>query len=160
MTDAAMSYRHGHCWKRVLADRGAGQISIKPHCPCTNSKVERFNRTVWTKWAYRQPFLSNNARRDALVEWLDFYSDRRPPPGHQRPDPRRPTANDLTGQYINVVVMDGFAGFRTAITEQLLTRSRSCTRSTSGARRGRPLSLPTARPLPHPRRPGPLRECA
>lgn len=56
MTDNAFSYRHGNAWKALLADRGTRQIVIKPHCPWTNGKVERFNRTLRTEWAYKQPF--------------------------------------------------------------------------------------------------------
>ncbi len=51
---------------------------IKPHCPWTNGKVERFNRTLQSEWAYRQPFLSNQQRRDALTTWLVEYNHHRP----------------------------------------------------------------------------------
>ena len=44
-----------------MAALGAEQRFIKPHCPWTNGKVERFNRTLQTEWAYRQPFTSNTA---------------------------------------------------------------------------------------------------
>jgi len=27
----------------------------KPGCPWTNGKAERFNRTLQSEWAYRQP---------------------------------------------------------------------------------------------------------
>ena len=53
MTDNAWAYRHS---KDVRACRGLGitQKFIKPHCPWQNGKVERFNRTLATEWAYRQ----------------------------------------------------------------------------------------------------------
>jgi transposase InsO family protein len=31
---------------------------IRPHCPWQNGKVERYNRTLQTEWAYRQVFKS------------------------------------------------------------------------------------------------------
>lgn len=30
----------------------AGQRFIKPHCPWSNGKMERYNRTLATEWAY------------------------------------------------------------------------------------------------------------
>ena len=35
---------------------GAKHKFIRPHCPWQNGKVERFNRTLQTEWAYRQVF--------------------------------------------------------------------------------------------------------
>lgn len=48
-----------------------------PHCPWQNGKVERFNRTLQTEWAYRQVFTSNDERRAALPHFLDDYNHRR-----------------------------------------------------------------------------------
>ena len=50
---------------------------IRPHCPWTNGKVERFNRTLQTEWAYRRSFTSNAARTAALAPWLEHYNTRR-----------------------------------------------------------------------------------
>ena len=47
---------------------------IKPHCPWQNGKVERFNRTLQTEWAYRQVFTTNDERTAALAPWLDYYN--------------------------------------------------------------------------------------
>ena len=78
MTDNAFAYRHGHSWKQLLADRGIRHIFIKPHCPWTNGKVERFNRTLQVEWAYRRPWTSNEQRRRGLSRWLQHYNHRRP----------------------------------------------------------------------------------
>ena len=77
MTDNAMSYRHGNAWKAVLAARGVRQLFIKPHCPWTNGKVERFNRTLQVEWAYAQPWTSNKQRKQALSRWLQHYNHKR-----------------------------------------------------------------------------------
>jgi len=53
---------------------GATDKFIKPHCPWQNGKVERFNRTLATEWAYRQIFTSNDERAAALAPWLDYYN--------------------------------------------------------------------------------------
>jgi transposase InsO family protein len=75
MTDNAWAYK----WslRQVVARLGARQVFIKPHCPWQNGKVERFNRTLQTEWAYKQVFLSNNERQAALAPWLEHYNTRR-----------------------------------------------------------------------------------
>ena len=75
MTDNAWAYK----WslRQVVADLGARQIFIKPHCPWQNGKVERLNRTLLTEWAYRQVFTSNDERAAALAPWLDYYNTQR-----------------------------------------------------------------------------------
>ena len=72
LTDNAWAYR----WslRKVCADHGIRQKFIRPHCPWQNGKVERLNRTLATEWAYRHPFTSNQARRDALAAWLEHYN--------------------------------------------------------------------------------------
>lgn len=75
MTDNAWAYR----WslREIVAVIGARQIFIRPHCPWQNGKVERYNRTLQTEWAYRQVFDSNDARQTALAPWLNHYNNQR-----------------------------------------------------------------------------------
>ncbi len=77
MTDNAWNYTHSNELAAALADLGARHILIKPHCPWQNGKVERFNRTLQTEWAYRQAFASNDERTAALQPWLEDYNLRR-----------------------------------------------------------------------------------
>ena len=77
ITDNAWTYRKSAAFRRAVAALGAEQRFIRPHCPWTNGKVERFNRTLQTEWAYRQVFTSNTERADALAPWLTFYNTRR-----------------------------------------------------------------------------------
>jgi len=72
-----MAYRQSNAFKEAVAAIGAQQRFIKSHCPWTNGKVERFNLTLQTEWAYRQPFISNSERADALAPWLDHYNHER-----------------------------------------------------------------------------------
>ncbi len=65
MTDNAFAYRFS--LHAVIAELGAKQVFIRPHCPWQNGKVERFNRTLQTEWAYRRPFTSNAERAAALA---------------------------------------------------------------------------------------------
>lgn len=75
MTDNAWAYR----WslREVVARLGARQVFIKPHCPWQNGKVERFNRTLQTEWAYRQVFFSNTDRTAALAPFIEVYNTQR-----------------------------------------------------------------------------------
>lgn len=77
MSDNHWSYAHSHDVAQVLGQRGIKHIFIRPHCPWQNGKVERFNRTLQTEWAYRQPFRSNQERADALAPWLEHYNTER-----------------------------------------------------------------------------------
>lgn len=77
ITDNAWTYRKSAAFRQAIADLGAEQRFIRPHCPWTNGKVERFNRTPQTEWAYHQVFTSNTERAHALAPWLTFYNTRR-----------------------------------------------------------------------------------
>ncbi|TFD68569.1 transposase [Cryobacterium gelidum] len=54
LSDNAFAYRKSRVFKDAVTTLGAQQRFIKPHCPLTNGKVERFNRTLQAEWAYRQ----------------------------------------------------------------------------------------------------------
>ncbi len=75
LTDNAWAYRHS--LRSVCEAHGIVQRFIRPHCPWQNGKVERFNRTLQTEWAYRQVFSTNDARTAALDPWLEYYNTRR-----------------------------------------------------------------------------------
>ena len=74
ITDNAFAYRHSTAFRGVTEAHGITQKFIRPHCPWTNGKVERLNRTLATEWAYARPFTSNAERRAALPAWLDYYN--------------------------------------------------------------------------------------
>jgi transposase InsO family protein len=77
LTDNAMSYRHGHAWAAVCGALQLKRRFIKPFCPWTNGKAERFNRTLLTDWAYARPWTSNTQRTDAFDAFLERYNTRR-----------------------------------------------------------------------------------
>ena len=77
LTDNAFAYRHSVAFQDAVRVMGARQRFIKPHCPWQNGKVERFNRTLQSEWAYRQPFTSNTERAAALDPWLHHYNTER-----------------------------------------------------------------------------------
>lgn len=75
ITDNAWAYRYS--LRQVCAAHGIQQKFIRPHCPWQNGKVERFNRTLATEWAYRQPYDSNPLRTAALAPFIERYNTRR-----------------------------------------------------------------------------------
>lgn len=77
MTDNHWSYSKSASFAAALADAGARHVFIRAHCPWQNGKVERFNRTLQTEWAYRRIFTSNQARARAFTRWLDYYNNGR-----------------------------------------------------------------------------------
>ncbi|QJU54879.1 IS481 family transposase [Herbiconiux sp. KACC 21604] len=74
ITDNAFAYRHSSAFRNTALEHGITQKFIRPHCPWTNGKVERLNRTLATEWAYARPFTSNAERAAALPAWLDYYN--------------------------------------------------------------------------------------
>lgn len=74
ISDNAFAYRRSSAFRAVIAEHKITQKFIKPHCPWTNGKVERLNRTLATEWAYARPWTSNSDRAAALPAWLDYYN--------------------------------------------------------------------------------------
>jgi transposase InsO family protein len=77
MTDNHWSYTKSRSLAEILLAGHIKHVLIKPHCPWQNGKVERFNRTLQTEWAYRTVFASNTDRTNALAPWLEHYNTRR-----------------------------------------------------------------------------------
>lgn len=77
MTDNHWSYKHTTRLAELIDGIGATHKFIRPHCPWQNGKVERFNRTLQTEWAYRQVFETNDARSAALPDFLHRYNHQR-----------------------------------------------------------------------------------
>jgi len=74
MTDNHLSYKRSNDVATAMRQLNAKHVFIRPHCPWQNGKVERYNRTLQTEWAYRQIFLSNAERTGVLAPWLKFYN--------------------------------------------------------------------------------------
>jgi len=77
MTDHHWSYTRSAAFAQAIASIGARHITIRPHCPWQNGKVERFNRTLQTEWAYKRIYTSNSERAEALQPWLHTYNHHR-----------------------------------------------------------------------------------
>jgi transposase InsO family protein len=77
LTDNAKSYRVGAAWIAACTQLGIARRFIKPGCPWTNGKAERFNRTLQTEWAYATAWTTNDQRTAALDSWLNHYNTAR-----------------------------------------------------------------------------------
>ena len=74
LTDNAKAYRIGTDWIAVCVALQIKRRFIRPGCPWTNGKAERFNRTLQNRWAYRYPWTSNDQRTAALDTFLHHYN--------------------------------------------------------------------------------------
>ena len=76
---------NGNCYRsKTFADALGDQIIHKrtrPYRPQTNGKVERFNRTPATEWAYAQTYRSETDRASTYQKWLHHYNHHRPHTG-------------------------------------------------------------------------------
>jgi len=98
LTDNGGCYR-SRDWARVCTELGIAPKRTRPYRPQTNGKVERFNRTMTSEWAFAQMFSSEAARRSAFPAWLHTYNHHRPHTGIGGHPPISRLTN-LSGQYI------------------------------------------------------------
>jgi transposase InsO family protein len=77
LTDNAYAYRISKDWAAVCSTLQIQRRFIKPGCPWTNGKAERFNRTLATEWAYSQPWHSTTERNATFDAFIDRYNTRR-----------------------------------------------------------------------------------
>ncbi len=78
MTDNGSCYR-SHAFAEALGD--IRHKWTKPYRPQTNGKVERFNRTLETEWAYNAVYDSDEARAATYQDWIHYYNHHRPHTG-------------------------------------------------------------------------------
>jgi transposase InsO family protein len=89
LTDNAKTYRYSSDWIAVCHALQIKRRFIRPHCPWTNGKAERFNRTLLTEWAYSRSWTYNHQRTRALDIYLRRYNTRR---GHSALGGRPPVS--------------------------------------------------------------------
>lgn len=96
MTDNGACYR-SHAFTTALGDEVTHRRT-RPYRPQTNGKVERFNRTLSTEWAYAAIYSSDEARAETYDTWLHHYNHHRPHTGIGGSTPAGRVHN-LTGNY-------------------------------------------------------------
>lgn len=96
LTDNGSCYR-SHAFAAALGPAIRHRFT-RPYRPQTNGKVERFNRTLATEWAYAETYRSDESRADTYQAWLHHYNHHRPHTGigGVRPSDR---VHNLTGNY-------------------------------------------------------------
>jgi transposase InsO family protein len=97
ITDNGGCYR-SRDWATACAQLGITVKKTRPYRPQTNGKVERFNRTMTSEWAFAQFFTSEAGRRAAFPDWLHSYNHHRPHTGIGGHPPITRLTN-LPGQY-------------------------------------------------------------
>lgn len=95
MTDNGSCYR-SHAFAEALGN-DIKHRRTRPFRPQTNEKVERFNRTLATEWAYARPYSSEAEREAAYEHWLHHYNHHRPHTGLGGSTPAERVHN-LTGK--------------------------------------------------------------
>jgi transposase InsO family protein len=98
LTDNGGCYRSRN-WASACTELGITPKRTRPYRPQTNGKVERFNRTMTSEWAFAQFFTSEADRRAAFPGWLHAYNHHRPHTGIGGHPPISRLTN-LPGQYI------------------------------------------------------------
>ncbi len=103
ITVTAVMTDNGSCYRSRLFAKTLGEdikhVRIRPYRPQTNGKVERFNRTLATEWAYAETYRSDAARAATYADWLHHYNHHRP---HTALDGSTPAdrVHNLTGKNI------------------------------------------------------------
>ncbi len=85
ITVTAVMTDNGSCYRsRAFAAALGAQVKhrrTRPYRPQTNGKVERFNRTLASEWAYAATYASEAERVAAYPAWLHHYNHHRPHTG-------------------------------------------------------------------------------
>lgn len=97
MTDNGGNYR-SRLFEDTLEAVGIRHLLTRPHTPQTNGKVERYQHTLTTEWAYTRVWTSDQQRAQALTDWLHQYNHHRYHTAIDGPPIRR--VNNLRDQYI------------------------------------------------------------
>ncbi len=72
MTDNGACYR-SHAFNNTLGEAVTRRFT-RAYRPQTNGKVERFNRTLMSEWAYARPYLSESSREAVYDQFLHDYN--------------------------------------------------------------------------------------
>src|SRR5690606_5289533 len=79
MTDNGACYR-SHAFAAALGKQ-VKHRRTRAYRPQTNGKVERFNRTLASEWAYAKLYVSDEARAATYQAWIHHYNHHRPHTG-------------------------------------------------------------------------------
>jgi transposase InsO family protein len=77
LTDNGSAYISS-LWKHCLKDHQIKHRRTRRQTPRTNGKVERFNQTMKDEWLYVRAYISEEQRREALIDFLNDYNHDRP----------------------------------------------------------------------------------
>jgi transposase InsO family protein len=99
MTDNARNYTVSRAFAAALDEIGARHKRTRPFRPQTNGKAERFNKTLLTEWAYVRRYDTNQARLEALPDFVDRYNRVRPHGSLGGQSPMTVLVNNVSGNH-------------------------------------------------------------
>ena len=100
LTDNAKNYTRSTAFAAALSEIGARHKRTRPFRPQTNGKAERFNQTLLREWAYVRRYDTNQARLDALPEFVDRYNHVREHGSLNGRPPMTVLVNNVSGNHI------------------------------------------------------------
>jgi transposase InsO family protein len=99
LTDNARNYTMSSAFATAMTTIGARHKRTRPFRPQTNGKAERFNKTLLAEWAYVRRYDTNQARLDALPDFVERYNCRRPHGSLNGQSPLTVLVNNVSGNH-------------------------------------------------------------
>src|SRR5680860_1483870 len=99
LTDRAFCYTNSTVFQETCSSLEIRHRTTRPYRPQTNGKAERFIRTLLQEWAYAELYLTNEARRRVLPDWLRYYNHDRPHTALGGSSPMPFLVNKVCGHY-------------------------------------------------------------
>jgi len=100
LTDNARNYTMSLAFAAALEAIDARHKRTRPFRPQTNGKAERFNKTLLAEWAYVRRYDTNQARLDALPDFVERYNQRRSHSSLNGQSPMTALVSNMSGNHI------------------------------------------------------------
>ena len=99
LTDNAKNYTQSRAFAAAMDEIGARHKRTRPFRPQTNGKAERFNKTLLAEWAYVRRYDTNQARLDALPDFVERYNRERSHGSLNGLSPMTALVNNVSGNH-------------------------------------------------------------
>jgi transposase InsO family protein len=99
LTDNARNYTMSLAFAAALEAIDARHKRTRPFRPQTNGTAERFNKTLLAEWASVRRYDTNQARLDALPDFVERYNQRRSHGSLNGQSPMTVLVNNVSGNH-------------------------------------------------------------